>query len=264
MVHHTNRIRVLSPLLTIAYSDQNKTRHDYPPTAVRNMLLNGAEKARSIMRDAVLEMDRVVFLRRPEGQPFTSIMNYHMGLAANRVNPMLKSNTVDKPFEFKDLNKKDRRWVLNKVRMGMLSVSAHLNTGVYLIDSDNAVRTIAGGKQVGAGVSPANEEGYVFTGVSGLLSGIMNGEIHAAFTIMQQSGYTSTAVARVIIHEAFHKYWAVADHKYAHEAGYTSLDCEDAIDNADSFAWAAVSLSAGALILGANSNDAHAHGAAIP
>ena len=36
---------------------------------VRNMLLNGAEKARSIMRDAVLEMDRVVFLRRPEGQP---------------------------------------------------------------------------------------------------------------------------------------------------------------------------------------------------
>ena len=153
MPHYTNKVKVLSPLLAIAYSDNNGARLNYPTKAQTDLLLNGAAAARRIMRTAVNELDRVVYLRRPEGEPFTSIMNFHFGLAASRANPMLKSNVVDKPLSLKAIAEKDRRWVLNKIRMGMLSVSFHLNTGVYLIDVDIGVekhhrrRTRSAGRQ---------------------------------------------------------------------------------------------------------------------
>jgi hypothetical protein len=273
MPHYTNKVKILSPLLAIAYSDNKGTRTNYPTKAQTDLLLNGAAAARRIMRTAVAEMDRVVYLRRPEGEPFTSIMNYHFGLAANRLNPMLKSNVVDKSFGLKAVAQKDRRWILNKVRMGMLSISFHLNTGVYLIDVDIGVRNIIGGV---ADTPGAGEEGYVvggannpatgkFTPHCGLLSGFRNGEIHVAFAFMQQNGYTAEAVARVIIHEASHKYWGVADYFYAHQtAGYRNLNCVEAVDNADSFAWAAVSLDQGALVHGTDSNDLHHQAVLVP
>ena len=71
---------------------------------------------------------------------------------------MPSSNVVDKSFEFRDLGKTDRRWALNKVREGMLSISFHLNTGMYLIDCDNAFRNSKSG--VSGQTSGANEEGY--------------------------------------------------------------------------------------------------------
>lgn len=81
---------------------------------------------------------------------------------------------------------------------------------------------------------------------SGLLSGFKNGEIHISLWDMQV--YTPANYARVIIHEAAHKYWAVKDHAYAHQkAEYENLTYEQAIDNADSFAWGAVSLGQGML-----------------
>lgn len=269
MPHHTNKVKVLSPLLAIAYSDLNGTRANYPTTAQKNLLLNGAAAARRIMRSAVTEMDRVVYLRRPEGQPFTSIMNYHFGLAANRLNPMLKSNVVDKSISLKAIVQKDRRTILNKARMGMLSVSFHLNTGVYLIDIDAGVRTIAAGSPVAATFFDNTDEGYVRGGPTqphtGLLSGFRNGEIHISFAKMQADGYTADAVARVIIHEAFHKYWAALDHCYAWNlATYRGLNCEQAVDNADSFAWAAFSLDQGALIEGVDSHDTHHQAVAVP
>ncbi len=254
---YTNKIAVLSPGLAISYSDNNGARVGYPTQAQKTLLLNGAAQARAIMRAAVLEMDRVVILRRPEGQTFTNIMNYHFGLAANRANPTLKSNVVDKPFSAKALLQKDRRWVLNQVRMGMLSISFHINTGVYLIDIDNAVRPGAG----------ANDEGYVNgpADLTGLFSAFKNGEIHAAFADMQAGGYTADAVARVIIHEAAHKYWGVEDQHYAHDtAAYRQHDCDESLDNADSFAWAALSLFHGNLIHGTNSLDLHPQVVAVP
>lgn len=275
MPHHTNKVKVLSPLLTIAYSDLGGTRTNYPTTAQKDLLLEGAAAARRIMRKASRELDRVVFFRRPEGEPFTSIVNYHFGLAANRANGMLDSNVVDKPLGLKAISQKDRRSILNKARMGMLSVSFHLNTGCYLIDIDAGNRTIAGGSAVPANFFDDSDEGYVAGGKrnarnlvqphQGLFSGFKNGEMHVAFAMVQADGYSAEAVARVIIHEAFHKYWASVDHCYARElATYRGLNCEDAVENADSFAWAAVSLDQGALIHGVNSHDLHPQVVRVP
>lgn len=227
----------------------------------------GAQKAREIMRTAVYQMDRVVIFRRPEEINFTEIVNFHFGLSAGRPpgNKPLADNKVNKPFSLSDIRKRDRRWVLDEVRKGMLSISFHINTGVCLYDVDSAHRNIGGGFEHGPADRPiaANTEGYVYGGKqvsethqgvtkqlvqpnTGLLSGFKNGEIHIAFWDMQN--YTPAKYARVIIHEAAHKYWAVKDHAYAHQtAEYENLTYEQAIDNADSYAWGAVSLSQGVL-----------------
>lgn len=286
MAKHTNRVKVLSPCLTISWSDLDGTRTNYPTQGQKTLLLNAAASAREIMRTAVRDMDRVVFFRRPEGQPFTSIMNYHFGLSAARA-ATLAGNKVDKKFEFKDVGTNDRRSILNKIRMGMLSISFHLNTGVYIIDNDNDERTIkagAGGGVKGqtsavhkdvAGNVQGFEEGYISHKGSttfqnrfvqadgtqvfetkgrphaGVFSAYKNGEIHLSFKYLHSEGYTAEDAARVLIHEAAHKYWAVADHAYAHQqAAYRSLTHEEALDNADSYAWAALSLNAGGLIWG--------------
>jgi hypothetical protein len=271
---HTDKIRVLSPGVVIAYSSARGA--DYPPQAVRDDILNAAEQARTIMRAAVRKLDKVVFFRRPEGEPFTSIVNYHFGLDAARGHT-LDNNMVDAPASLRSLRNNDRRTVLNKIRMGMLSVSFHLNTGVYLIDIDAANRTIHVGNQTNA-VDPQNvtTHGYVgnpkeksvnlfgqkFTildqGVGmqqGLFSGIRNGEIHINFDKMHTGGYTHQTSARVIIHEAFHKYWGVTDHLYGWQGGYDNLSIDNLLDNADSYAWAALSIEAGHLIKGISSRD---------
>ena len=277
---HTNKVRVLSPCVMIAYSSARGD--DYPPKDVRDDILNAAAKARKIMREAVAKFDKVVFFRRPEGEPFKSIVNYHFGLDAAR-GGTLDNNVVDDPLAQRSLRENNRRSVLNKIRMGMLSISFHLNTGVYLIDIDPANRTIHSGQQTNA-VDPQNvtTHGYVsppkeksvnpfgrkFTILKkgagmqqGVFSGIRNGEIHINFDKMHTGGYTHQAAARVIIHEASHKYWGVDDHSYGWDPGYDALSIADTLDNADSYAWAAVSIEAGHLIKGTGSRDSTNAGA---
>ena len=263
----TDTKELLSPGLMISY----KRRPGYPSTAQKELLLSAASASRRIMLKAVREMDRVVFFRRPEGQAFTNIMNYHFGLAAGRSPGMPSTNVVDKPFGLRDLGATDRRWALNKIREGMLSISFHINTGVYLIDCDNAARTVKSGAFKGAAgtMSGPGEEGYCtwasWAGFDkGLLSSWRNGEIHVAFKNMHDGGYSADLYARVVIHEGAHKYLGVADQKYAHQvADYTALSFMDCINNADSYAWAALSLDAGHLIYGENSHDSTARPAAI-
>ena len=251
----TDTVKVLSPGLAIAYRERPNVI--YPTDAQRELLLNAASAAREIMRTAVRELDRVVFFRRSEGQVFTNIMNYHFGLAANRANGTLVGNVVDKSISARDLGKKDRRWALNKVREGLLSISFHLNTGMYLIDIDNTLRTLKSGM---VGTSNAGEEGYCtwadWGGFDkGMLSAWRNGEIHLGFEMMHSQGYSAQHVARVIIHEAAHKYLGVTDKKYCWQAGYDALNFLDAADNADSYAWAALSLNIGFLLRGVDSHD---------
>lgn len=271
---HTDKVRVLSPGVMIAYSSDRGA--GYPTQAVRDDIVNAAARARKIMLAAVAKFDKVVFFRRPEGEPFTSIVNYHFGLDAAR-GGSLDHNVVDAPLSLKSLRENNRRSVLNKIRMGMLSVSFHINTGVYLIDIDADNRTIHSGNDTGA-TDPQNasthgyvsqpkeksvnlfgqkfkilEKGTKMQG--GLFSGIRNGEIHINFDKMHTGGYTHQAAARVIIHEACHKYWGVDDHLYAWNAGYDALSIEELLDNADSYAWAALSIEAGHLIKGSSSRD---------
>ena len=263
----TDTIKVLSPGLAISY----RARPGYPTDGQLEAVLAAASSARTIMRKAVREMDRVVFFRRPEGKDFSNIMNCHFGLADDRNNGTLVSNIVDKSLSARDIGKKDRRWALNKVREGMLSISFHLNTGMYLIDCDNAARTVKSGAFKGAAgtVSKMTEEGYCtwasWAGLdSGLLSAWRNGEIHVGFKLLHDGGYSPEHYARVIIHEAAHKYLGVTDVKYAHEkTDYRRLAFHRCIDNADSFAWAALSLHAGHLIHGRHSKDSKARTDAI-
>ncbi|KPF49546.1 hypothetical protein IP87_18165 [beta proteobacterium AAP121] len=255
----TDTIKILSPGLMIGYRERPGEK--YPTTAQRELLLNAASSAREIMRTAVREMDRVVFFRRPEGQAFTNIMNYHFGLATGRSPGLPATNVVDKSFSLGDLGKTDRRWALNKIRQGMLSISFHLNTGMYLIDIDNSRRTLKSGV---AGTPGANEEGYAtwadFGGFDkGALSAWRNGEIHVAFEMMHSGGYSAEHVARVIIHEAAHKYLGVTDKLYCWQGGYDALPFTDCIDNADSYAWAALSLNMGFLLRGIDSHDNKAY-----
>jgi hypothetical protein len=261
----TNKVSLLSPGVTIGYRDRGPGVL-YPDADQRSAIIAGASAARRIMRKAVSEMDRVVFARRNEGQAFTNIMNYHFGLAGNRANIVPKTNVVDKSFAIRDLAACDRRWALNKIREGMLSLSFHINTGVYLIDNDNDFRTLKSG---GAGTSAVTydpttgdldsfEEGYLtWAGAAGLdrglLAGFRNGEIHVAFRLM--ADYGPEHYARVIIHEAAHKFLGVDDKKYAHQGGYANLSFKECLDNADSFAWAALSLDAGGLMMGTYSTD---------
>lgn len=277
----TNVKEVLNPGLMIAYRKRPEGTV-YPSRAVKDRLIGSAAAARRIMRKALLEMDKVVFFRRKEGLAFTNTMNYHFGLAEGRSPGLPSSNVVDKSFSLRDLGQTDRRWALNKVREGMLSLSFHLNTGMYLIDCDNDFRTLKSGT---AGTSNIDrdgawqnangkwmmpmEEGYAtwaryaqpgeLTGLEkGLLSAWKNGEIHIAFVALHECGYSYQSIARVIIHEAAHKYLGVADQPgtgYAHQAGYDAMPFTQCIDNADSFAWAALSLSAGHLIRGVDSHD---------
>jgi hypothetical protein len=264
----TDTKSILSPGLMIAY----KNRPGYPSQPQKELLLAAASATRTIMLKAVRELDRVVFLRRPEGQVFTNIMNYHFGLAAGRAAGLPSSNVVDKPFGMKDIGATDRRWALNKIREGMLSLSFHLNTGMYLIDCDNEHRTIKSGafKGVAGTLVPEGEEGYCtwssWSGLdSGLLSAWRNGEIHVAFKNMHESGYSAKHYARVIIHEAAHKYLGVTDVKYAHQqAEYTALGFSDCLNNADSYAWAALSLEAGFLLRGVDSHDNKGYPGNIP
>jgi len=258
-VKHTNKTRLLSPAVMIAYASTSGA--DYPSTAVRGHILNSAARARTIMRSAVAKFDKVVFFRRAEGEPFTSIVNYHFGLDAAR-SDVLDSNVVDAPMTLRSLGQNNRRTVLNKIRMGMLSVSFHLNTGVYLIDIDADNRTIHSGVQTNA-IDPLNASthGYVSNPkgknaiATGLFSGFQNGEIHINFDKMHTGGYTHDACARVLIHEAAHKYWGVSDHCYAWNNGYENLSINQCLDNADSYAWAALSIEAGHLIKGTTSRD---------
>ena len=265
----TDTKELLSPGLMIGY----KHRPGYPSAGQKELLLAAASATRTIMLKAVREMDRVVFFRRPEGQAFTNIMNYHFGLAAaGRAAGLPNTNVVDKPFGMRDIGATDRRWALNKVREGMLSISFHLNTGMYLIDCDNAQRTLQSGFVTGAAgtLVGAGTEGYcTWAGYggfdTGLLSAWRNGEIHVAFKTMHDAGYSAKHFARVIIHEAAHKYLGVGDENYAHqEAGYTAMGFQTCLNNADSFAWAALSLEAGFLLRGVNSQDNKGYPGNIP
>jgi hypothetical protein len=255
----TDTIKVLGPGLSISY----RARPDYPTQGQVSAVIAGVEAARTILREAVAQMDQVVFFRRPEGKHFSNIMNYHFGLAADRRNGNLIDNVVDKPFGFSDIGKKDRRWALNLIREGMLSLSFHLNTGVYLIDCDNDNRTIQSGFRKGAAgqvVSPSTR-GYVSLGGcagmdKSMLSAWRNGEIHVAFKLLADGRYSPEHYARVIIHEAAHKYLGVIDVKYAWATtDYANLPFIRCIDNADCYAWAALSLAAGELVHGKHGRD---------
>jgi len=243
---YTDTNEFLAAGVLVAY--KARPAGNYPTLAMKNAVRDAAVQARNLIRIANDELAKVVLARRPESVLFTATMARHYNLIAGNLSGGLVDNIVDKPFSLAAIAKHDRRWVLEKIRRQMLSISFHLNTGVYLIDMDTAARTVENGTVIPVGTSTV-ADGYVFprgaqSGIGGLLCGFRNGEIHIDFNDFPN--YSLNSCARIIIHEAAHKYLGVDDHYYAKDAPYppTMLEC---LDNADSTAWAAVSLGTGAV-----------------
>jgi hypothetical protein len=67
--------------------------------------------------------------------------------------------------------------------------------------------------------------------------------IHVNFANLKQSAVSSQlTVARTIIHEGTHKFCDTEDHSYRYDTSYKTLTKAQALDNADSYAYAAVSI----------------------
>ena len=258
---HTDKMEFLSAGILVGFKGR-AVGVDYPTPAMRASIQAAGVQARNIVRIANDKMAKIMFLRTDEPAVLTSIMTTHFNLAPGTLGGVLKDNVVNKKFSPMAVFVKDRRWVLEKLRQQFLSLSFHLNTGMYLIDMDTAIRTVEDGATIPVGTATV-ADGYVQQRFGGTCTcGFSNGEVHIDFNDVPT--YSLNSVARLIIHEAAHKYLNVDDHEYAKDAGYppSLMDC---LDNADSSAWAAVSLATGTLRMATtNSNDwNHCPGGAI-
>jgi hypothetical protein len=215
---HLNKKELVHPCLLIKYSDQNK-----PDKATKKKLVEAVKLSAEIMRATVWKMDRVVFFQRPETY-LTDIVTEHFHLG--------------QPGE----TKFQRLRYLNKIRACMLSTSFHINTGMYLLDIDGGNRKTMGGSPLSAQdvIDMPYIEGYVSTRKALFLE--LAGPVHVAFDLAKQ--YSTRGLARLLIHEATHSYWHTDDVFYGHEGGYATMTPDESIRNADSFAYAALSIHA--------------------
>ena len=251
-LRHTDTNEFLSAGVLIAY--KARAGGGYPTQQVKDKINAAAIQARNIVRIANDMIAKVVLLRRPESQLFQDTMDTHMQLrAGDLAGGLLVDNIVDKPFSPKAVFQHDRRWVLEKIRQKMLSLSFHLNTGVYIIDQDTATRDVFGGHQGNVGDAPySGWVGYVHQrgaqkGVRSAFCGFRNGEIHADFESCD--GFSLNTNACIIIHEACHKYLGMQGDIYGNDPTYPpALQLHHgALDNCDCIAWTAVSLATGAV-----------------
>jgi hypothetical protein len=260
---HTDTNEFLSPGVLIAY--KARPAGDYPTQDMKDAVNAAAIQARNIVRIANDILAKVVLLRRPESQLFQDTMARHFQLiAGDRAGGLLQDNIVDKPFSPKAVLVHDRRWVLEKIRQKMLSLSFHLNTGVYIIDQDTAARDVFNGAAGTVGMAPySNWVGYVHPrgrqGAVRTLCGFKNGEIHVSFNDFLNFSLNTNAA--IIIHEAAHKFLGAPGGPpdvYANDVAYppTLQGDPSSLKIADTITWAAVSLATGAVRMPAhNSGD---------
>lgn len=84
------------------------------------------------------------------------------------------------------------------------------------------------------------------------------GSIHLAFDLT--STYSETAIARIIAHESTHKFADTEDHAYMHEfTKFAAMTPSMACDNADSYAYAAISILRNRLITWQTMKDEGKH-----
>jgi hypothetical protein len=245
---HLDTHEIIGAGLAIKYHSGRK-----PSAGTKKMLSKSASIACSAMRSSVWEIDKIVLFARDEPGWMTELLDKHFCLNQD---PTLSSDKAGKGLK----NAKARRAYLSHIRKVMLSTSFHLNTGMYLLDVDAQNRMTVGDFHIdnmGAGwfelnaqgkkVVTANIEGYVqgregFREKIGLSS---SGGIHVGFMLFDAPyGYTAERMARIIIHEATHKYYKTADVKYCHDGQYDSQSPALMKNNADSFAYAAMSIAA--------------------
>jgi len=235
---HLNTRAVLAHNLVVKYHS------DRPPdAAVKRCLCKAVNIAGSVMLSTVWEIDKIVLFHRDEKTPMTEILDKHFCM--NR-----DTNYASTVTNKKLVNAKNRRAFLAKVRKVMLSTSFHLNTGVYLLDVDAGHRTTVGDFHIDnldggwkeadstgtKNVVARNIEGYVQQRTKD------TGPIHVAFELCKS--YSPEEIARVIIHEATHSFCRTTDVVYCWDANYDQKTPAEMLTNADSFAFAAMSIKA--------------------
>ena len=244
---HTDSMEFVSPGVVIGY--KKRPAGGYPTPAMKTTVKQAAIQARNIVRIANDMLAKVVLLRRPESQLLIDTVATHYRLIANdTAGGLLKDNIIDKPFKLNGVFDHDRRWVLNKIREKLLILSAHLNTGVYLIDQDTATRDVFDGVRQQVGLAPySGWVGYVHPRSQTWTCGFHSGEIHIDFQSMVT--YSLNTNACIIIHEAAHKYLNIRGDVYGNDPNYPPAlqRANGSLDNADSLAWTAVSLATGAV-----------------
>jgi hypothetical protein len=245
---HTDTMEFLSPGVLIAF--KARPGGGYPTQQMKQTVNAAAIQARNIVRIANDELAKVILLRRPESQLMIDTVAKHYRLVANDLaGGFLSDNTIDRAFKLNRVFEHDRRWVLNKIREMMLTLSAHLNTGMYLIDQDTATRDVFDGQQQAVGHAPySGWVGYVHVRAGrNAICGFRNGEIHVDFNSML--GFSLNTNACIIIHEAAHKYLGIMGDVYGDNVAYPPplQKANGSLDNADSLAWTAVSLATGAV-----------------
>lgn len=125
-------------------------------------------------------------------------------------------------------------------RVAVLSFNI-LSGWMYLLDVDGDHRPVDEGDDSWAGT-----EGYV-SGDFKVPLFYKSKAIHISFKCALT--YSRLALARVIIHEATHRYLGTEDHAYIYEtAKWDSMTKRQAIDNADSIAYAVLSLTTGRIL----------------
>ena len=223
MANHLNKREVIHRNLMIKYHDKSA-----PDDTTKRKLIAATQEARAVMRSVVWRMDKVVFFGRDEADYFAKTMVQHFGLG--------------KP------KGAERTRYLNKIRHIMLGISFNLNTGTYLLDIDNQNRKVQSGRTLDPTNDPKDDlketEGYI-TVMKGLGLTI-TGPIHLDFK--RAAKYSKTATARVIIHEASHTFCKTEDVAYNWDPAYNMMSLDDAVRNADSYAYAAMSLASKKLV----------------
>jgi hypothetical protein len=239
----------------IAHNLVIKYHHDRPPTKdVRKRLCAAASMASRVMRSTVWAIDKVALFHVSEPDTLTKILDKHFCL--NNAADLASAKTGKKLD-----NSKKRRAYISKVRSVMLSVSFHLSTGMYLLDVDAGHRTTVGDFHIDdmdAGwkeATPAgkhavskNIEGYVQQRPKGIMEK-STGPVHLSFGLAAAPhDYSAARLARVIIHEATHSFCRTIDVKYCWDDTYDAQDPHQMVNNADSFAYAAMSIRAGKVL----------------
>lgn len=268
--HHTDTMEALGTSVMISY--KKRQGGGYPTDAMKAAALAGAKKAQSAIAHANNVCFKVMALRQDEPAILTQVLKSHFGLSDKKTDlggGLLTKNEKDKSFALSDLGKHDRRWVIETIRERFLHLSFHLNTGVYLIDLDTPNRTMQGGQAFNSATNTHTEANvFGYTGSNSRSCGYRNGEIHISFANMEN--YSALSYARVIIHEAVHKYLEIADLEYdidytdgsvkqhsayAHDFTYHAQSLGQRLVNADCYAWAAVSLFAGRVLMGSTAAE---------
>ena len=258
---HLNKRELLSARLLVKYFDKRP-----PDAATKKKLIIASGVACNVMLRTVWAIDKVCLFRTDESKVTTEVLDKHFCFQ-NRTSVVSTRDSKQKL-----VNAKNRRKWLGEIRENMLSISFHLNTGMYLLDTDAGFRTIVGDNEIDAlDQSWSEEEVYDASGnlvadpadptkplmqpktnvagkrvLSKYIEAYANtgtsGPVHVSFELAKT--YSPVQFARLIIHEASHTFCGTRDVRYAHASDYYTQRPEDMMWNADSYAYAACSIAA--------------------